>query len=357
MNGEGLRHYLDRRLGGKRPAVSDVFLVLRKLRHMDVYSTWSLNIIQQVEKIVEQEKVDLIYSTSPPHSVHLLAKHLKKRTSVPWVMELRDSLTDWPLRKRGIVNSIQRAIESWYEPRLYNAADGIIFVTHYQKKHALQRCPGLAQRSSMVILNGYDDTEVSSTQLAFNPEVYTVVYTGSLFDFEIGEICKGFKLYEMRREKDQHKLELVIVGPVGEHARSDLDKLSKVVKVNMIGVVSHEKALEYQQSAHCLLLVQTADFRGKGSEILTGKVFEYIGARRPILAAVTQGELSELILRNNLGVVSDPFDPASVCEALSNCIELSKKFSEKSEISPDYNEKFTRRYQVAKTAEFIRSLV
>lgn len=357
LGGEELRNLLERRMSGARPTVNDLIFALKTIRHMDIYSAWSLGIIPHVVEIVKKEKVDLIYSTSPPHSVHLLAKKLKQVTGIPWVMELRDSLTDWPLRKGGVIGYIQSVIESWYEPRLYDSADGIIFVTQYQRKHAIDRCPELVRKSTEVILNGFDDEELNIRKISPDADILRVVYTGSLIDFEIEKLCEGFKLYERTREKTGKKIELTVVGPVGVHARAHLQSLGKHINVNLVGTVDHAEALEYQQSAHCLLLVQTADYRGKGSEILTGKVFEYIGARRPIIAAVKPGELQDLIIDNNFGVVADPFDPGSVCAAISSCADIVGEFYEQHAGAPDQLEKFTRKHQVARTADFVRSLI
>ncbi len=357
IGGEKLRDHLYRKQEGMRPTFKNVLFALTHIRYMDIYSSWSLGIIPNVLEIIKNEEIDLIYSTSPPHSAHLLAKQVKKAAGVPWIMELRDSLTDWPLRKKGVASYLQSVIESWYEPRLYDAADGVIFVTHYQRKHALVRCPELAKKPTEVILNGYDDDEMNVSDIRLNPEIFKIVYTGSLIDFEIAGLCKGFELYENRRHKDQKRIELTIVGPIGDRAREHLHALQKSICVNLVGAVNHAEALAYQQTAHCLLLVQTANYRGKGSEILTGKVFEYIGARRPILAAVTPGELSELITQNQVGTVADPFDPESVFNAVTTCMSLAEGFSKQRADSIVGLEKFTRKYQAARTAEFVKSLL
>lgn len=357
IGGDKLKAHLQRKLNGKRTNLKGALFALAKLRHMDIYSTWSLSILPEVIQIVEAEKVDLIYSTSPPHSVHLLAKKIKQVTGVPWIMELRDSLTDWPLRKAGVISYLQSVIESWYEPRLYKASDGVVFVTHYQRKHAIGRCPEAGKKSSEVILNGFDEEEVVSTDINLDPDIFRIVYTGSLIDFEIEGLCKGFELYEKTRRQKEKRIELVIVGPVGVRAQRHLHSLGKSIRVDLVGTVNHVQALDYQQSAHCLLLVQTADYRGKGSEILTGKVFEYIGAKRPILAAVKLGELSELIIQNQFGAVADPFDPESICSAISICVNLANKFSKNSAYTTNRPDKYTRKYQVARTAEFIKSVV
>lgn len=357
IGGDKLKYLLGRRIKGMRPTFSDLIFALKKIWLMDIYSAWSLGILPQVVEIIEKEKVDLVYSTSPPHSVHLLAKRVKQVAGVPWIMELRDSLTDWPLRKGGVISFLQRLIESWYEPRLYNAADGVIFVTKYQRKHAIERCSELSRKSTEVILNGFDDEEINSRDISLDPNVLRIVYTGSLIDFEIEKICKGFELYERSREENEKRIELIIVGPVSVKAKEHLRSLEKYIQIKLLGTVNHAQALDYQQSAHCLLLVQTADYRGKGSEILTGKVFEYIGAKRPILAAVKPGELQELIVKNNFGAVADPFDPESICSAISFCAKLADKFSMHNFERTGQLEKFTRKYQVARTADFARSIL
>ncbi len=79
-----------------------------------------------------------------------------------------------------------------------------------------------------------------------------------------------------------------------------------------MGMVTHRESIKYQLSADLLLLLMTADFSGTGKEVLTGKVFEYIGSGKPIFALTLEGELADLIKENKFGYVANPGNPNEV---------------------------------------------
>ena len=351
-----LRKFLERRLQGADKSLADLCFGLASIRFMDVYSAWAMSIVDNVERIVREEGVDVIYSTSPPHSVHILASKVSKRTGTPWIMELRDSMTEWPLRKPGAISWLQSRIESFYEPRFYRQADGIVFVTKYQKLHASERYPGLENRPSIVVTNGFEGGIESATEISEVEDEFHITYTGTLSSFDLSSLCEGISLCIATNDLHGVKLVLTFVGEVDTANKKRLDALPAEVGVNYAGIVSHAESLQYQKRAHCLLLIQTADGSGRGAEILTGKVFEYIGSRRPIFAVVKPGELQELINDNRFGVAADSSKPRAIADALGGCLDLAKNWSSSGAMSVSLD-KYTRRSQVEEISGFIGSRV
>ncbi|PHS70845.1 MAG: hypothetical protein COB22_07755 [Cycloclasticus sp.] len=353
IGGERLMSYLNSRQKKGGVGLMGNLFAIKQLRFMDIYSAWWRDLLPEAQDICEKENIDIIYSTSPPHSVHIFAKKIKEMTGLKWVMELRDSMTEWPLRKPGLITSIQSFVESCYEPRLYESADGIIFVTKYQRKHAVQRCPQLVEKQTEVVLNGYDEDEMRCSESQKVTDVFRIVYTGSLQDFDISVFCDALVCFSESKANKNVDIELCIVGDINSEAQAHLDRIGITINVVLTGVVSHSEALDYQQKAHCLLLIQTTNYKQRGSEILTGKVFEYIGAKRPILAVIKKGELRNLIIDNDIGIVSDPFDIEGICKAIEWCYRVSIG----REVEPSYrvshDKKFTRLYQAEKTAKFM----
>lgn len=343
-------------LGGVQRIVSRLKL-LRYLKFMDIYAAWSSEITDEAVAVASREGIDLIYSTSPPHSTHLLAWQVSRRLQLPWIMELRDSMSVWPLRRPGLATAIQSRIESYYESRLYQAADGVIFVTDTQRVHARRRVEALSLEKTAVITNGFDES-VRLPEVSMRTEQsFRITYTGSLSDFDISVVCKAISAFSMSDIVREQRIRFIIVGSLDADNRRILESLGEKVDLDLVGVVPYMESLAYQVNADCLLLLQTANYGDTGSEILTGKVFEYIASRRPILAAAIPGDLTDLIKDNDFGAVADPFDEKGIIDALGTCYQLARDPVWQSQRTQRDLRSFSRGCKASQTADFIRRIV
>jgi len=119
LGGTQLSKYHILKNKGKLYSVYNIFLLLRYIRSIDLFSSWFYEIRNQINEIIEKEKIDCILTTSPPHSTHLLGYYLKKKYGIPWVMDLRDSMSIGPIRNKTFILKFQSLIESFYENVLF----------------------------------------------------------------------------------------------------------------------------------------------------------------------------------------------------------------------------------------------
>ena len=356
IGGELLRRRLEFAGKGRLHRIARLTL-LKYLKYMDIYGAWSSRITDAAVELATRENVDLVYSTSPPHSTHLLARKIKSRLQLPWVMELRDSMTVWPLRRPGLLTRILSRIEFHYEPGLYRDADGVVFVTPSQQSHARQRVPSLQLEKTAVITNGFDEERALSTASTSLKNRFRLTYTGSLSDFDLSTFCKALGIFAQSEAMREVGVEFIVVGAVDPVSLGLLESLRGKVDLRVIGVVPYAEALAYQSSADCLLLVQTANHGNAGDEILTGKVFEYIAARKPILAAAIPGDLTRLIEDNQFGAVANPFQVDQIVAALEACYSCAhdadwlRQRAEKSLVA------YTRGEKARETAAFIHHVL
>ena len=353
LGGDKLNRLLEYRKRGSIRSLAANIRLLANVRNIDIYSGWSAGIADAAVDLARNEGFDLVYTTSPPHSTHLIGYRIRDQLKLPWIMELRDSMTQWPLRKPGILSTFQSQVESHFESRFYDAADGVIFVTESMRKHALSRVESLDVRKTRVITNGFEPEFLVDTGPVDASDCFRVVYTGSLSDFDIEPVCKSLDEVVRSNRLPGIRLEFVVVGFVDPVNLKKLNKVSDVLEVKTLGVVPHQEALEYQKSADCLLLLQTADNYGKGSEILTGKVFEYIASRKPILAITIPGDLAEMIESNNFGAVADPSDQDGITTAIVACFRFSRDVGWKERRQSEDLERYTREFKARQTAEFL----
>ena len=114
-----------------------------------------------------------------------------------------------------------------------------------------------------------------------------------------------FKVLEKLCKEDitfKKDLQLNLIGDIADEVKKEIEGTNLNNNTNFVGYVSHEKAIEYQQKAQVLLLLIPNVKNNKG--ILTGKLFEYLTAKRPILAMGPEdGDLQEILENTNSGVV------------------------------------------------------
>ena len=238
--------------------------------------------------------IDVIYSTSDPLSDHLVARHVSKRLGVSFVAEFRDLLLGSPYFARSHPTPFHRALQARLERLVVRDAAAIVGLSRGIGQY-FERTYG---KPTDLIYNCFDPGEYGPTPpLA---EMFTVVYAGALYSSRSPEpFLGGFAQFV----KQQPTARFVIVGN-----SSDLDLPAMVARhgleknVELPGRVPHAEALRRMQSATVLLAVQSPD----DSIHVPGKLFEYMGARRPILAMSRPCEVAEMITQNELGWVAEP---------------------------------------------------
>jgi len=249
------------------------------------------------------KNISAIYSTSDPLSDHLVAQRISERTGIPYVAEFRDLWLGSPYFARAHPTPFHRAWHARLERRVVRNAVAIVglsrgisdyFATTYQKP-------------TRTIYNCFDPAEYRPTPVAPG---FTVVYAGALYSSRTPEpFLAGFAQFL----KTHPTARFSIVG-----GSPDLDLPAMIVRqgvtgaVDLVGRVAHAEALQRMQAATVLLAVQSSE----DSIHVPGKLFEYIGARRPILAVSRPCEVAELITQHRLGWVAEP-DPASVAARLT----------------------------------------
>ena len=141
-------------------------LALKYIWFLDFFSAWYFECRNDLLETAHEENVDCIYTTSPPHSVHLFGRFLKKNLGVPWVMDLRDAMVNDPNRLSSRLSRFQLSIEQFYERSFYRSADAIVVVSGPMKESIVTRHAAMAIETKIhVIMNGFDEERLQSNQI------------------------------------------------------------------------------------------------------------------------------------------------------------------------------------------------
>ena len=253
-------------------------------------------------KIIMKEKYDAIISCSPPVTTHLVAKYLKENHDIPWLADFRDLWTQNHNYQYGF-------LRKWFEKRLevntITQADALVTVSKPLANKLRILHPKIP---IFTIMNGFDIDEINKS--AINNKKFTITYTGNLlFGKQDPELL--FKTIRELIDESTLKLNDIRVnfyGPVQYWLTQKIDKhdLDKIVTQH--GTVPREIALKSQRESQILLILGWNDPKERG--VYTGKIFEYLAAKRPILAiGEYRGVLAELLEETNAGYYFSKFKP------------------------------------------------
>lgn len=267
---------------------------------------------------------DVVVSSSPPETTHLVAHDVARALDIPWVADFRDSWLDLPhLRMTRASVRAKHAANVRLATRVLARASAATTVSEPLAQDLRQRHPGLPVQ---VIENGVELEEVmratARTEGFREPGRFVVCYTGNFFGRQ--SPASFLSAVEQALAAEPSLSEDLAVRFVGGLKSSDLDRIEESPLlsdvVDHIGFLRHDDVLA-QQGAADLLLLYVAPGRGSRG-VFTGKVFEYIAARRPVLAlAPADNVAARLLERAGATVVGggarvDPDDAVEVERAL-----------------------------------------
>ena len=270
--------------------------------------SWNLTAIPAAIRIVRNEGIDVVVTTSPPSSVHLIGAAVKRATGVKWVADLRDSVVAHPHRRaESFVVRAKEQGEHAVAKLIARSADAITCVSDAIADELRERSP---RGPVYTISNGSDFDDFAGLE-RHPSERFRLTHTGSFF----GKRDPRPFLTALK----QSGLDDVVVRFLGDFRAADrewAEGLELGDRLELIAYAPRRQSLELQRDSEALLLlIPEAGGRGKG--VLSGKVFEYLAAERPILAVVPpDGAAAALIRDAKAGVVVAPDDVEGMAAAL-----------------------------------------
>jgi glycosyltransferase involved in cell wall biosynthesis len=261
-----------------------------------------------------------IYSTSAPYTAHLIARRLQQSSGLPWIADFRDPWFD-NISNR-FATPAHAALVKRLEKQVVEAANQIIVVSEPMRTALLERYPALSPSKVVVIPNGFDPADFVNPAPVASQGRFLIVHNGSFYARH--RTPEAF-LQGLRLAIDQNLLPLEkvcvrFVGDAGKALPGLVSALNLETVVETTGYLPHHASLAHLLAADLLLLVVGS---GPGaSGIATGKIYEYLAARKPILALASSGAAADIIQTAQAGVLVDPDDPSAIA------VQLGRLFSQ-----------------------------
>ncbi len=345
----------------------------------DAMVTWARKAALVARELHTTEPFDIVYTSVQPWSAGLVGLWLEKSPGIPWVLDFRDPWTaslhlEWPTRLHWLWD---RRLER----RFLAAADRTLVVTPTMRDEFLAAHPEVPPDRVKVIYNGFDEDDLDAPASADDGK-FTVVFTGRFqYDHRPGATGKGIKnrvrcalTYKPREVRlDTHspvyflraldaffkhfpsrrnKMRVVFAGTVGKGNLRLIRHLGLDDVVWCPGYIPHRDAVGLVKSADVLLLpmFSTPDPNERVA-YASGKVFEYIAARKPVLALVQKGDAKDIVEASGLGVAVEPANVPAIGRALESL--YSNWETGKAAFAPDeaFLSRFTRENIARELAE------
>ena len=296
-----------RAAAGVERALVQAQVTARRLLQPDASVGWNLTAIPAAIRIVRNEGIDVVLTTSPPGSVHLVGAAAQRATGVRWVADLRDPLVANQQRRADTLATRARQATNERLARLVaSRADAISCVS----EAIADEMRALGARGPVrTIANGCDFDDFAGLEYRPAPR-FRITHTGSFF----GQRDPRPFLQAL------HDSELDVVARfVGDFRSVDrewAETLDLGHRLELIPYAPRGESLRLQRDSEALLLL-VPDAGGRGKGVLSGKVFEYLAAGRPILAVVPpDGAAARIVRETGAGVVVAPDDVAGMRDAL-----------------------------------------
>jgi glycosyltransferase involved in cell wall biosynthesis len=260
-------------------------------------------------RLARRKRFDCVVTSSPPQSAHLIGRALERR-GLPWIAELRDGWTFDPPRP-PFPTRAQRRLDGALERSALGNADAVVGISAPLAQDAAQRLGVRAE----VITNAFDPEEQVDETAAdglLRPGKHSVVHTGRM---AVSGRSPAPLLEAIPRLAPEvaERLDIVFAGPLTADEQALLD----YSPARWVGSLGREQTLALQRRADTLLVLARG---ASGPSVATGKLFEYLGAGRPILVLGDGTAAAEIVRSAEAGLVASATDPDEIAAALERLV-------------------------------------
>ena len=340
------------------PIVSKAISIAGEIfAYPDGMKYWHESALKEASKIMDNEEIDAIISSSWPITCHTIAKDLKDRHDVPWIADLRDL---WNLNPYVSHTFIREYFEKRLELKTFENADALTTTTDL----AAETLSTLHPMSRIVpILSGFDKDdfkfleELVSKKDDFSTEFsekLKFIYAGSLYG---GKRDPTYLFEAIRQLEDENKLDSSKISIEFYGDSTGLEEIANryglLDIVHIGGKIAHEEVLKKQLNSDVLLLISWDNEKEK--MFIPGKIYEYFALKKPVLSiGYKEGSLKDLIGETKVGYHVSGLE--STKEAL---LEIYNEFVENGtvELNADINiEDYSMENMAKKFADLLNEL-
>ncbi|MEM0998503.1 MAG: glycosyltransferase family 4 protein [Bacteroidota bacterium] len=259
----------------------------------DARRFWIRPSVRFLRQYLREHPVDLIVSTGPPHTMHVIGLKLRRQSAIPWVADFRDPWTNIDFYHELMLSNWADRKHHRLEKAVVTTADGVVVVGNNMK----EEFEAIGQRPVEVITNGYDEADVKLVRKEDRDAAFSIVHIG-LMNQHRSHRAFWQALADCKAADPEFAaaLRLTLIGKVDVNAREAIREHGLESHTEYIDYLPHPEAVRRQGQAQVLYLSINDTPNAKG--VITGKIFEYLAAGRPILCQGPEDGDAAVIVRD-----------------------------------------------------------
>jgi glycosyltransferase involved in cell wall biosynthesis len=274
---------------------------------------WSPFAFTKSITLLRTKNIEIIYTSSPPHSGHLPGYFLSKLFKKPWVADFRDPMLD--SSGYNPASRYRRWVDRALERLIVHNAHRILIISDHYKKIIEERYPSSASKF-ITMPNGYDPEDFSGVEPE-KFEKFTILYAGTFYANRTpGFFLKSLGLWLGRQSQEvRWSTQVLFYGIMPQEVKDQIREEGLEDIVSTPGTIPKDRLVPKLKGADILLLVIGFDDESRGT--VTSKVFEYMASQRPILAIIPEGDAADILSQYDKAHVITSEDHTAVSDCLS----------------------------------------
>jgi hypothetical protein len=307
---------------------------------------WIYYLVRKGLELIKSENIDIIFSTSPPHSVHLGAKRLARKSGLKWVADFRDPWQEAYWKKDFTTLKIVGYLDKYLEKSVLLKACAITTVS----SEIISLFKSKVNNNYFLLHNGFENIE-----LFHNKESYfKIIFIGNLTKFQNPKDL--FIAVSSLNNEVKKTIKLEFIGNVFDDIKDDFSKYPDII-IEHKNYMPHKELMTYAQSASMLFFPYYKNF-SYSSGIIGAKLFDYFALSKPILALGEKGSTADRALaKTERGILLEYGDIEGISKFINS---IYSKWEKDKYIHLDENEeiqKFKTKENVKKLTKIFRDLL
>lgn len=292
----------------------------------DPWVTWWLGAVPAGLCLLRQYRPKIIWSTYPIATAHLIGLTLRRLTSIPWIADFRDSMTDNDYPRDALTRRSYR----WIEKQVIRYGSRLVFTAESTRQMYLKRYPALCPERCVLIPNGYDEKDFkdlifSKPTKKIDDRPTRLLHTGLIYPEDRDPRPFFRALSRLKRAGLVNarglRIDLRASGSESYYSRI-IEELGIDDLVHLLPALPYRQALQDCADADALLLFQAASCNHQ----IPAKAYEYLRIQRPILALTSEDGDTAMLLRENSGAtIIDLLDEQALFLAVPHFLRSVRK--------------------------------
>ncbi len=283
---------------------------------------WSIPAAFTAIRLVRRERIDWVFTSGPPHSVHLIGLLTRCFTKARWAADFRDPWINPDDAMPHLHSALGDRIESWMEATSMRRADRVITTTERMRQFYMARYPALPAEKFVAISNSIDTTRLAAAEEQAKFEALTITYAGTLYFGRDPEPL--FRAVAALLRDGQIRPQDIRIKLMGACRMIEGVDTSVVVArhglqdvVEVTDRVPYAQAVTVMQQSHLLLVLAPQGHR----IVIPAKIFDYLGSGSAVLALADPGATSDLMDELQCGRCFATTDTAGLSQYLLGLVQ------------------------------------